>query len=48
MTMMSRGDGPYTHGPSFALGPDGPRVDWELAEVLAQRVSVWTFLEPAP
>jgi hypothetical protein len=21
---MSRGDRPYTHGPSFALGPSGP------------------------
>ena len=37
-----------SRGNSFANGPDGPRVDWELAEVLAQRVSVWTFLEPAP
>jgi hypothetical protein len=44
---MSRGDGPYTHGNSFANGPD-PRVDWELAEVLAQRASIWVFLEPAP
>lgn len=45
---MSRGDGPYTHGNSFAMGPDGSRRDWELAAVMAQRVIVWTFLEPAP
>ena len=46
--MAGRGDGPYTHGNSFANGPDGPRPDWELAEVLRQRESIWTYLEPAP
>jgi hypothetical protein len=45
---MSRGDGSYTHGNSFANGAGTPRLDWELAEVLRQRVSIWTYLEPAP
>ena len=45
---MSRGDGPYTHGPSFAMGGGGPRLDWELTEVLAQRVSFYQFTEPTP
>ena len=41
---MSRGDGPYTHGPSFALGPGGPKMTWEQRELSAAQESIWKHL----
>ena len=41
---MSRGDGPYTHGPSFAMGPSGPPRSWEQAELAAAQESIWKYL----
>jgi hypothetical protein len=34
---------------SWANGPQGPKMTWELHDVLfAQRVTIWDFLEPKP
>ncbi len=41
---MSRGDGPYTHGNSFANGPSGPKVTWEQRELAAAQESIWKYL----
>ena len=45
---MSRGDGPYTHGNSFANGPGGPKLSPEMIELLKMQVTIWTQLEPRP
>ncbi|HMG61392.1 MAG TPA: hypothetical protein VK599_00445 [Streptosporangiaceae bacterium] len=45
--MNEKGDGPYTHGNSFANGAAPPswlRHNWELREALESRWSVWAFL----
>jgi hypothetical protein len=42
-----KGDGPYTHGNSFANGPAMPaalRLNWELREVLDTRYCLWTVM----
>ena len=41
---MSRGDGPYTHGNSYANGPGGPKQSWEQAELKASQESIWKHL----
>jgi hypothetical protein len=41
-----RGDGPYTHGSSYANGPGMPswlRLNWELRMVLEARTTIWDF-----
>ena len=39
-----KGDGPYTHGNSFANGPMPPRArDWQFRQMLESRVSIWDF-----
>ena len=41
---MGRGDGPYTHGNSYANGPGGPKQSWEQAELKASQESIWKHL----
>lgn len=40
-----KGDGPYTHGNSFANGPGMPpwARDWQFRQVLESRVTIWDF-----
>jgi hypothetical protein len=44
---MEKGDGPYTHGNSFALGPGMPawlRANWELVMARQSQATVWDNL----